>query len=192
MVSTYIGAPVLFILLVAVVILTIFSLYYYDQVLKRNQAVNTNQPYCFREICSTSAPPSLIVSEDPQKYNNQDFNFCYTNAASCEVISALQVCSATNNPTTVTADQVATMANYYNTQYYPRCQYGFGGGQTVDASQSNPSGTGPNSTNLVNGPNDDALVALVQCSKRFPSLAGDQNIAALQVICGPTLCPAVS
>ncbi len=186
MVSVYIAAPVFFILLVGLLILATITLYYYDQVQKRNIDTITVLPYCFRQICAPvgTAPSTLNVNQDPQKYNNQEVNYCITNAIDCGLSGALGLC-ATGDTGQVTTAQVTALANFYNTQYYPRCNYQFGGDQTVPTSSTG--GGNVNSTNLVNGPNSQELINLVQCSKKL-NLQSDPNVQALQTVCG-SLCP---
>ncbi|AYV86042.1 MAG: hypothetical protein Solivirus4_3 [Solivirus sp.] len=189
MVSTALGASIFFILLLALLVLTTITLFYYDQVQKRNKDTTKSiNPFCFRQICASSgtAPDTLNVNQDPQKYNNQVVNYCLTNAIDCGLQGTLGLC-ASGDTSQVTAAQVTSLADFYNNQYYPRCQYGLGSNQTTPATASGNATV--NSTNLVSGPNSDALVNLVQCAKKL-NLSSNPNVQALNTICG-TLCPGV-
>ncbi len=182
MVSTYIGATVYLVLIVAIVILTFISLYYFDAQ-RKCEILNATNPYCLRQVCGpTSNIPALKIAEDPSRFSYQNFNYCLVNGPTCEVQKALDVC-VTSGSTTLTSTDINTLAAFYNNEYYPRCQYSWGGGQ-VTPNDNNSGPNQPNSPNLANGPNDNTLVALVQCGQKLNLLTPTNDLGALKAKCG--------
>ena len=138
-------------------------------------------PYCIRQICSSGTAPSdlfdLPPENDPIRINNQILTYCLVNAPPCELIDAIN-----NAPKTVTNQELETIIKFYNNQYYNRCNYTLGGGVTVPTAPGQ--GNQVNSKNLVNGPNDDFLVALITLASSRSGLANNADLVALKKKCG--------
>ena len=191
-------AVVLVFLVLSILILValVYGLINYETVLNKYAGLAQN-PYCLRRVCTVGGAPTstvytLPINQDPIRFAYSNYNFCLNNGITCDVLNSLR---GSPGSTPMSADQVTVLMAFYNTQYLPRCSYGWGGGQKVATCATAP-GTGclpasppdgalsdPNSDPLVNGPNDEGLVALLARAKAL-NLTADPNYVALLRICG--------
>lgn len=192
-----VGTIVLVVFAIIVLILLAYALYLYSLFSSLTASIGLN-PYCVRELCTPDGQqiPAYQVSpsDDPTKSTYETLTYCLANAPPCELISAMNTCAGIVNPTNgnteefgqsaeLTKTELEQILKFYDESYYPRCHYRYNG-PTVTENPNAPSNSDVNSVNLVEGPNDDFLVALLACSGNKFDLKNNVNWQNLNRACG--------